>query len=101
MGLRRTRHLRLSRQLVRTRAITRRSRSSLALPEASLRGRDEAAGGGINQMCMSSSGTLHFLFVSQDRRMGLRKSNKKTLWRFGVLSGFLNILLEASIAWRA
>jgi hypothetical protein len=62
MGLRRTRHLRVSRQLVRTRAVTRRSRSSLALPAANLRGRDEAARGGINQMCMSSSGTLHFLF---------------------------------------
>jgi hypothetical protein len=55
MGLRGTRHLRLSRQLVRPRAITRRGRSSLALPAADLRGRDEAAGGGVNQMCMSSS----------------------------------------------
>jgi hypothetical protein len=33
--------------------------------------------------------------------MGLRESNEETLWRFGVLSVFFNILLEASIAWRA
>lgn len=66
MGLRRTRHLRLSRQLVRTRAITRRSRPSLALSEANLRGRNEAARGGINQMCMSSkrNSVLCFLFFS-------------------------------------
>ncbi len=80
MGLRRTRHLCFSRQLVRPGAITRCFGAAIALQEEIFRGWDEETRGGINQMCISISEIGDLVH----RRNTLGGSNKEAVafWGF-------------------